>query len=81
MHSKEFTKLANDIVTHRKNGWTKTSREGMHLLVKAALEKGQITKEEYAYLIKMIGDANTPPPPPPPGEESKRKKKNKLGNT
>ncbi|MFP3852486.1 hypothetical protein [Pseudomonas sp. W5-01] len=79
MHSKEFTKLADAIRTQRENGWTKSSSEAMHSLVKEALAKNEITPEECDQLIRMIDDANTPPPPPPPGEEPKSKKRKTLG--
>lgn len=75
MESKEYRKLINEILRHRKIGWTEMSRVLVRLLVKAALENSEITQEEYDYLIKMLDDDNVPPPP-----DDKPTDKKTLGN-
>lgn len=63
MGTSEFKKLVREILKLRKNGWTKLSMDLIRLLAKEALDKGEITQEEYDHLIKMLDDENTPPPP------------------
>lgn len=63
MSTPEFKRLVREILKFRKSGWTLLSKDTIRLLVKKALENGQITQEEYDKLMKMLADDSEPPPP------------------
>lgn len=63
MASQKFKKLLKEILKYRKKGWDDLSKKLIGKLIEIAFQDGEITREEYEHLIKMLNDDNVPPPP------------------